>query len=58
MVQIIEVRCPQCQRKFRTVPAVVEHAGEFYCPVCTSRMKVSDPQPVSVLARKKANNAA
>jgi uncharacterized Zn-finger protein len=58
LVKIIEVKCPKCQRKFRTVPAVVEHAGEFYCPVCSSRMKVSEPQPVSVLARKKASSAA
>jgi uncharacterized Zn-finger protein len=58
LVQIIEVKCPGCQRKFRTVPTVVEHAGEFYCPICSSRMKVSEPKPVSVLARKKANSAA
>lgn len=58
LVKIIEVKCPKCRRKFRTVPTVVEHAGEFYCPVCSSRMKVSQPQPVSVLARGKANSAA
>ena len=58
LVKIIEVKCPKCQRRFRTVPAVVEHAGEFYCPVCSSRMDVSAPQPVAVLARKKASSAA
>ena len=58
LVKIIEVNCPKCLRKFRTVPAVVENAGAMYCPVCGSRMKVSQPKPVSVLSAKKAHGSA
>lgn len=58
MVEIIEVKCPKCLRKFRTVPTVVENAGAVYCPACGSQMEVSQPQPVSVLSTKKAHSAA
>jgi hypothetical protein len=58
LVQIIEVACPKCRRKFRTVPAVVQHAGDLYCPKCGLPMEVSAPQPVSVLARAKGSSAA
>lgn len=58
MVQIIDVKCPKCMRKFRTVPAVVEHAGSVYCSVCGARMEVSEPQPVSVLRERRSHTAA
>ncbi len=51
MVQIVDVQCANCGRKFRTVPSVVEHAGAIDCPVCGVRMKISREQPVSVLAQ-------
>lgn len=57
-VQIIEVTCPKCRRKFRTVPAVMQHAGDLYCPTCGLLMEVSAPQPVTVLARARGSNAA
>jgi hypothetical protein len=58
LVQIIDVTCPKCRRKFRTVPAVVKHAGEFLCPTCGLLMEISEPQPVSVLARARGSSAA
>lgn len=57
MVHIIDVECPKCMRKFRTVPSVVEHAGSVYCSACGSRMNISAPQPVSVLAHGKSDKA-
>ena len=57
LVTIIDVKCPKCMRKFRTVPAVVEHTGAVYCSVCGARMEVSTPQPVSVLRSLKLNRA-
>jgi hypothetical protein len=57
LVQIIDVQCPKCLRKFRTVPSVVEHAGWMYCSVCGTRMNISDPRPVTSLS-KQGNNAA
>jgi hypothetical protein len=50
LLQIIDVQCPKCQRKFRTVPSVVEHAGWMYCSVCGTRMNISDPRPISSLS--------
>jgi uncharacterized Zn finger protein (UPF0148 family) len=57
LVTIIDVKCPKCLRKFRTVPAVVEHTGAVYCSACGARMEVSTPQPVSVLSTMKLNRA-
>lgn len=57
LVTIIDVKCPKCMRKFRTVPAVVEHTGAVYCSACGARMEVSTPQPVSVLRSLKLNRA-
>ncbi len=53
LVQIIDVTCPRCNRKFRTVPTVIEHSGFVYCSVCGARMEVSEPQPISVLSNGK-----
>jgi uncharacterized Zn finger protein (UPF0148 family) len=50
LVHIIDVQCPKCCRKFRTVPSVVEHAGWVYCAVCGTRMTVSEPRPVTALS--------
>lgn len=58
MVKIVDVKCPRCTRKFRTVPSVLEHAGSVYCSVCGTRMEISDPQPVSVLGQTRSHNAA
>lgn len=52
LVQIVDVKCPKCHRKFRTVPSVLEHAGSLRCPVCGTSMAVSEPQPVEVLNSK------
>jgi uncharacterized Zn finger protein (UPF0148 family) len=57
LVHIIDVQCPKCMRKFRTVPAVVEHSGWVYCSVCGTRMEISDPKPVSVLSKRADNNS-
>jgi uncharacterized Zn finger protein (UPF0148 family) len=57
LVHIIDVQCPKCQRKFRTVPSVVEHAGWVYCSVCGTRMTVSEPKPVSSLSKDRAKTA-
>lgn len=54
LVQIIDVQCPKCLRKFKTVPSVVEHAGWVYCSVCGTRMNISDPRPVSALSKETA----
>ena len=51
LVQIVDVHCPKCMRKFRTVPSVVEHAGWVYCSVCGTRMNISDPKPVTALSK-------
>lgn len=51
LVQIIDVQCPKCLRKFKTVPSVVEHAGWVYCSVCGTRMNISDPRPVTTLSK-------
>ena len=51
LVQIIDVQCPKCLRKFKTVPSVVEHAGWVYCSVCGTRMNISEPRPVSTLSK-------
>jgi uncharacterized Zn finger protein (UPF0148 family) len=56
LVHIVDVECPKCSRKFRTVPSVVEHAGSVYCSVCGSRMNVSDPKPVSALSEANGNH--
>ena len=58
MVKVIDVKCPKCQRSFRTVPSVVENAREVRCPACGSLMEISKPQPVSVLSGKKAHGAS
>jgi hypothetical protein len=58
LVQIIDIQCPKCLRKFRTVPSVVEHAGWMYCSVCGTRMNISDPRPVTSLSKAGGNNAA
>jgi hypothetical protein len=58
LVQIIDIQCPKCLRKFRTVPSVVEHAGWMYCSVCGTRMNISDPRPVTSLSKKNGSNAA
>jgi uncharacterized Zn finger protein len=52
LVQIVDVTCPSCHRKFRTVPSVLEHAGSVRCSACGTPMVVSDPQPVAVLNEK------
>jgi len=52
LVEIIDVKCPKCNRGFRTVPAVVEHAGAVYCSVCGTLMTISAPQPVHILRSK------
>ena len=57
VVQIIRVECPRCNRQFRTVPTVVEHTGSIYCPQCGARMNISEPMPVTVLSRARANAA-
>jgi hypothetical protein len=51
LVQIIDIQCPKCLRKFKTVPSVVEHAGWVYCSVCGTRMNISDPRPVTTLSK-------
>lgn len=51
LVQIIDVQCPKCLRKFKTVPSVVEHAGWVYCSVCGTRMNISDPKPITALSK-------
>ena len=51
LVHIVDVQCPKCMRKFRTVPSVVEHAGWVYCSVCGTRMTISKPKPVSALSK-------
>lgn len=56
MLQIVDVKCPRCLRKFRTVPAVVEHEGSLYCSTCGARMEISSPQPVSVLSGGKSGS--
>ena len=53
LVHIIDVTCPGCSRKFRTVPSVIEHSGFVYCSVCGSRMEISEPQPITVLSESK-----
>ena len=58
LVQVIDVKCPKCQRSFRTVPSVVENARELRCPACGSPMEISEPKPVSVLSSKKAHSGA
>ncbi len=58
LVNIVDVQCPKCLRKFRTVPSVVEHAGWMYCSVCGTRMNISDPRPVTALSKEDGNNAA
>lgn len=58
LVKVIDVKCPKCQRSFRTVPSVVENARELRCPACGSHMEISEPQPVSVLSTKKARSGA
>jgi uncharacterized Zn finger protein (UPF0148 family) len=58
LVHIVDVECPKCLRRFRTVPSVVEHTGSVHCSVCGTRMSISEPQPVSVLAKKDAREAA
>lgn len=52
LVHIVEVQCPKCLRKFRTVPSVVEHAGWVNCSVCGTRMNISEPKPVAALSQK------
>jgi len=52
LVQIIDVKCPNCKRSFRTVPAVVEHAGSVYCSTCGTLMTISAPQSIEVLRNK------
>jgi len=52
LVKIVDVKCPNCSRSFRTVPAVVEHAGSVYCSVCGTLMVISAPQPINVLRPK------
>jgi|GEM_PF-5658732 hypothetical protein len=54
LVQIIDVQCPKCLRKFKTVPSVVEHAGWVYCSVCGTRMNISEPRPVTTLSKETA----
>ena len=56
LVHIVDVQCPKCLRKFRTVPSVVEHAGWMYCSVCGSRMNISDPRPVTALSNDAGKN--
>jgi uncharacterized Zn finger protein (UPF0148 family) len=56
LVHIIDVQCPKCQRKFRTVPSVVEHAGWVYCSVCGTRMTISEPKPVTALSKERVNS--
>ena len=51
LVHIVDVECPKCLRKFKTVPSVVEHAGWMYCSVCGTRMNISDPRPVTALSK-------
>ena len=58
LVRIIDVECPKCLRKFRTVPAVVEHAGSVYCSVCGTSMKISEPKPITVLSDEESSEAA
>ncbi|HEY2499316.1 MAG TPA: hypothetical protein VGK24_19830 [Candidatus Angelobacter sp.] len=58
LVHIVDVQCPKCLRKFRTVPSVVEHAGWVYCAVCGTRMNISEPKPVSALSEKGGSTAA
>jgi uncharacterized Zn finger protein (UPF0148 family) len=53
LVHIVDVECPKCLRKFKTVPSVVEHAGWMYCSVCGTRMNISDPRPVSALSKER-----
>lgn len=53
LVHIVDVECPKCLRKFRTVPSVVEHAGWVYCSVCGTRMSISAPKPVSILSSER-----
>ncbi|HLJ88897.1 MAG TPA: hypothetical protein VKZ53_18910 [Candidatus Angelobacter sp.] len=57
-LQIITVCCPQCSRRFRTVPTVLENRGPVDCPVCGSRMNISEPQPLSVLSESRKASAA
>jgi uncharacterized Zn-finger protein len=54
LVHIVDVQCPKCMRKFRTVPSVVEHAGWVNCSVCGTRMIISDPKPVTALSKDRA----
>lgn len=53
LVHIVDVECPKCLRKFKTVPSVVEHAGWMYCSVCGTRMNISDPRPVTALSKER-----
>src|SRR5215472_3286773 len=50
LVRIIDVECPKCLRRFRTVPSVVEHTGAVYCSVCGTSMKISEPKPITALS--------